>query len=109
MNSYQNLILNCSVTDESGNTIFCWNETDKGNLLSAFFYGYIVLQILGGTFAEKFGSKRVLGWTQLFCAILTLIAPVASKTNYWFLFTLRVLQGLAAGVTYPSLPPLIMR
>ena len=99
----------CSIEDESGNVVFCWNETDKGNLLSAFFYGYIVFQILGGTLSEKFGSKIILGFTQLFCAILTLVVPVASKASLWFLFALRVLQGLAAGVTYPSLPPLIMR
>ena len=77
--------------------------------MSAFFYGYIVLQILGGTLAEKIGSKTVLGSTQLLCAIITLTIPVASKVSLWLIFTLRVLQGLAAGVTYPSLPPMITR
>ena len=45
----------------------------------------------------------------MFCAILTLFIPVASKGDMWFLFAIRVFQGLAAGVTYPCLPPMIMR
>ena len=106
---YAFIFLYLSVTDDSGNIVFCWDEHDKGLLLSAFFYGYIVLQILGGTLAEKIGTKTVLGSTQLICALITLVIPVASKVSLWLVFALRVLQGLAAGVTYPSLPPLIMR
>ena len=98
-----------SVIDSSGTEILCWSENDQGLLLSAYFYGYIIFQIFGGTLAEKIGTKIVLGSTTLFGAIITLIIPVASKQNLWIVFALRILQGLAAGVTYPSLPPMVMR
>ena len=77
--------------------------------MSGYFYGYIALQVFGGSLAEKFGTKIVLGWTTIFCAILTLLMPIASKKDIWIVFTMRVFQGLAAGVTYPCLPPMIMR
>ena len=101
--------LHHSVIDGSGTEILCWSENDQGLLLSAYFYGYIIFQIFGGTLAEKIGTKIVLGSTTLFGAIITLIIPVASKQNLWIVFALRILQGLAAGVTYPSLPPMVMR
>ena len=107
--SHNNNFKLLSVTDDSGNVIFCWSEDDKGWLLSGYFYGYIVLQVFGGSLAEKFGTKIVLGGTTLLCAILTLLIPIAAKENIWIVFTMRVFQGLAAGVTYPCLPPMIMR
>ena len=98
-----------SVTNEGGDVIFCWSESDQGLLLSAYFYGYIVFQVFGGSLAEKAGTKIVLGGTTLFCALLTLLLPIASKQSIWIVFILRIFQGLAAGVTYPCLPPMIMR
>lgn len=98
-----------SVTDESGNIVFCWTEKDKSNLLSAYFYGYIILQIFGGSLAEKFGTKLVLGLSALVCSILSLLLPIASKESLWISFGMRICQGLVAGVTFPSLPPMIMK
>ena len=98
-----------SVTDASGNIVFCWNEKDKSNLLSAYFYGYIILQIFGGSLAEKFGTKIVLGLSGLVCSVLSLLLPIASKESLWISFAMRICQGLVAGVTFPSLPPMIMR
>ena len=97
------------MVDKDGHVVFCWNESDKGWLLAGYFYGYIVLQVVGGSLSEKYGTKIVLGATTMFIALLTLLIPVASKENLWIVFTLRVLQGLAAGVTYPCLPPMIMK
>ena len=59
--------------------------------------------------SEKYGTKIVLGVTTLFSAVLALLIPAGSKGNLWIVFAIRVLQGLAAGVTYPSLPPMITR
>ena len=104
-----NFIIIFSVTDDSGNIVFCWTEKDKSNLLSAYFYGYIILQIFGGTLAEKFGTKLVLGLSALVCSILSLLLPIGSKESLWISFGMRICQGLVAGVTFPSLPPMIMK
>ena len=95
--------------DKAGNVIFCWREAEKGWLLAGYFYGYIVLQVVGGSLAEKYGTKIVLGSTTLVCSVLTLFLPLTSKSGLWLTFATRVLQGLASGVTYPCLPPMITR
>ena len=95
--------------DKAGNVIFCWREAEKGWLLAGYFYGYIVLQVVGGSLAEKYGTKIVLGSSTFVCSVLTLFLPLTSKSGLWITFAIRVLQGLASGVTYPCLPPMITR
>lgn len=75
----------------------------------AFFYGYIVLQVSGGTLAERFGTRRVLGVALATTAILTLLTPLVAVWNIWALFGIRLLMGLAEGVTFPVLPPLAQK
>merc|ERR1719189_2272872 len=90
-----------SVQDEFGNIVFCWSEKEKGLLLGGYFYGYIALQIFGGSLAEKFGSKLVLGGATIVGSIISMLIPIASNQPIWLLFAMRVFQGLFAGVTFP--------
>ena len=92
-----------------GQTRFCWSDSQQGLLKSAFFWGYLVLQIHGGTLAEKYGTRKVLGIALLISAILTLLTPVIAKWNIWALFVSRILIGIAEAVTFPSLPPLLQK
>ena len=98
-----------SATDEAGNTIFCWSEKDKSYILSGYFYTYMVLQVFGGSLAEKFGTKIVLGTGTMICALSNFFIPLAAKQSLWGVFVIRLIQGLAGGVTYPCLAPMIMR
>jgi len=92
-----------------GRTRFCWSDTEKGWILGAFFYGYIIPMIPGGALSERIGSKMVLGISLLLTSILGMLTPEAARWGAWSLFALRVLQGLVSGVTYPSLPPIVKR
>ncbi len=69
-----------------------WSSARKGNVLSSFFYGYILTQIPGGWFATHYGAKKVFGYGVLMTAILTLFTPVVAD-NYSLLIALRVLEG----------------
>src|SRR4029078_4308541 len=40
---------------------FCCDPKREGTVLSAFFVGYLMTQILGGRLADRFGGKVVLG------------------------------------------------
>lgn len=95
--------------ETNGNIVFCWTEWQKSWVKGAFFYGYILLQIPGGSLAEIFGSKIVLGLSVFITAILSLLIPEIAKFNWIMLVVIRILQGFAEGVCYPSLPPMIMR
>ena len=64
-------------------------------MMSAFFYGYMVLQIPGGWLAGKFGGKRVLGLGVLITALATVLMPTAARWDYRAVYVLRALMGLA--------------
>ena len=82
---------------------FDWSTEEQGLLLGAFFYGYVITQIPGGLFAEKFGGKWVFGLGVLLPAILTLLTPIAAYHSFTMVVVVRVLEGLANGATTPAL------
>ena len=47
-----------SANETGGHTRFCWTESEQGLLKSAFYFGYVLLQVHGGSLSEKFGTKR---------------------------------------------------
>ncbi len=57
--------------------------------------------------AEKYGTRYVFGVQNVIAAMLAILTPGAASLHLWVLIALRFLQGLAEGVTYPALPPLI--
>ncbi|XP_068085916.1 sialin [Anabrus simplex] len=88
---------------------FLWDEETQGLLLSCFFYGYTVGQVPGGLLAEKFGGKLVFGLGIFIPSILTVISPFSVWLAEELLFVVRVLIGLAAGVTFPAVQFLISK
>ncbi|XP_076437036.1 sialin-like [Babylonia areolata] len=88
---------------ESG---FDWDKTLQGNLLGAFFYGYLVFQLPGGMMAETFGAKAVVTAGMLPVAILTLVTPVLTEIHYIILFVIRVIVGMGQSVMYPAVTAL---
>ncbi|XP_059615197.1 vesicular glutamate transporter 1-like [Phlebotomus argentipes] len=101
------MIQKTNVTLEDGTVVeeqeFDWDSTTVGYILSSYFYGYITTQILGGLLASRFGPHLVFGIGIGSNAVLVLLIPVATKANVAFLITIRVLQGVIGGVTYPSI------
>ena len=66
-----------------------------GIILSAFFYGYLVLQIPGGWLALRIGAKRVLGYSILIASAIHTSLPILARYNCTLFVIARVLQGLA--------------
>lgn len=98
-----------SFLNEDGNRRFCWDTLLQGYLKSSFFLGYVLLQIPGGTLAEKYGTKKVLGLALFITSVLTLLTPMTANWNVWALIVMRIFMGIFEAVTYPSLPPLVQR
>ncbi|OWF47304.1 Sialin [Mizuhopecten yessoensis] len=90
-------------TKMSNQATYDWDEATQGLILSSFFYGYALTQIPGGFLAEKIGGKRLFGYGILITAILSLLTPVSAKVGTWAVVIVRVMMGLAEGVTIPAL------
>jgi len=82
-------------TDKSANVgEFEWDQFTRGMVLSAFSYGYLTTQILGGRLTELYGIKKVYGLCLLVCGILTALSPPVAKLGGVYAFmALRALQG----------------
>ncbi|XP_068903527.1 vesicular glutamate transporter 3-like [Tenebrio molitor] len=82
---------------------FDWDSKIQGYVLSSFFYGYITTQLFGGWLSAKIGGKKVFGAGVGVTALLTLITPWCAKTNVYLLLTVRIIEGVFEGVTYPCI------
>lgn len=71
-----------------------WNEETQGMVLSAFYYGYIVMHIPGGIMAQRFGGKFIVAYTILSTSVLTLLTPTMARLGPTHLMALRFIQGL---------------
>ncbi|XP_076041259.1 putative transporter slc-17.2 isoform X2 [Oratosquilla oratoria] len=82
---------------------FDWDERTKGLILSVFFYGYTLTQIVGGRAAELFGGTRVFGLSIAGSGFLSLLIPVSARVSHILLIIVRFLQGLIQGPSWPAM------
>ncbi|KAM9510570.1 LOW QUALITY PROTEIN: vesicular glutamate transporter 1-like, partial [Guaruba guarouba] len=81
---------------------FNWDPETVGLIHGSFFWGYIVTQIPGGFIAQRFAANRVFGAAIAATSLLNMLIPAAARTHVGCVVTVRVLQGLVEGVTYPA-------
>ncbi len=81
---------------------FGWSDTERGLVLSSFFAGYMVTQVLGGWLAQKWGGKVVLGFGVLWWSAFTILTPLSAVTSFPVLIATRIAMGLGEGVAFPS-------
>lgn len=88
---------------------FNWSSTEQGNVLGAFYIGYIVTHLPGGYLADKYGPKRVLGYGVLMAALCSILTPVTARTHIYLLTGLRFALGLIQGPIFPALSVFVAR
>ncbi|VFT07430.1 putative MFS transporter [Pseudomonas aeruginosa] len=72
----------------------------QGLILSSFFWAYALLQIPGGWLIDRYGPRRVIGWsTGLWGAFQTLAAFASGGLSLMFA---RVALGAAEAPLFPS-------
>lgn len=87
-----------------------WTKTDSGTILSSFFWGYTLTQVLGGYFSDKIGGQRVIflaaiGWSLItfWMPNILLAAPKSWNYSIPFIVTVRIINGALQGVHFPSM------
>lgn len=81
------------VEDEFKNR-FDWDEKTQGEILSSFYYGYILTHLPGGVLSQRFGGKHTMGLGILSTAIFTLMTPYVAYMGSRPLTILRFVEGL---------------
>lgn len=89
---------NKTIVDENGTVSyhqdFNWNSKEKGYVLSAFFYGYVATQLLGGVLATRFGGHLPFGVGLGVKSIMNLLVPVAANFSIYTLIAVKAIDGL---------------
>lgn len=80
-----------------------WNMQQQGMVLSSFFVGYVLLQVLGGRLADRYGGKAVLGIGVLLWSLFTMLTPPAAALGFTLLIITRIAMGMGEAVTFPSI------
>lgn len=88
---------------------FFWDQETQSYVLNAFFYGYIVTQIPGGWLSEVVDPGWIFVGGIGITSLLTLATAVVARASFAAFLVLRVLEGIAEGVTYPSMYALLAR
>jgi len=79
-----------------------WDLETRARVLSSFAAGYILLQLVGGRLADRFGGKIVLGVGVLLWSLFTILTPPAAHVGIGVLLLARVAMGMGEAVTFPS-------
>ena len=73
---------------------FGWTETDKGVVLSSFFVGYLLLMVVSGALANRYGGWLVLGVAVVWWSMWTILTPPAAMMSLTALVFARIALGL---------------
>jgi len=71
--------------------------------------GYLLTQVLGGVWADKFGGKKVLGFGVIWWSIATALTPLAAKLGLAPLLLVRACMGIGEGVAMPAMNNMLSR
>lgn len=101
--------VNISVASIAMQESLGWSESTKGIVMSAFFVGYVLTQILGGYLANRFGGKVIMVIAVVSWSFFTILTPYAATISISALITLRVLMGAGEASLSPAVINLFSR
>ena len=120
-----------SVSSELG-----WSKTEVGSILSSFFWGYALTQILGGYLSDRFGAEKIIlavgaGWALVgferkmqTAKLQSIVSTRSFQITFWFhqiivrlgtssslgpIILFRVVWGACQGAHFPAVASLCSR
>ncbi|XP_026942567.1 voltage-gated purine nucleotide uniporter SLC17A9 isoform X2 [Sagmatias obliquidens] len=89
---------------------FGWNKKEAGVVLSSFFWGYCLTQVVGGHLGDRIGGEKVILLSASAWGLITAATPLLSRlssAHLAFMTFSRILTGLLQGVYFPALTSLL--
>ncbi|CAD5112256.1 DgyrCDS1487 [Dimorphilus gyrociliatus] len=88
---------------------FGWSKTQTGIILSSFFWGYTLTQVLGGYLSDRINGEKVIFLAGVGWSALTFITPniahlfSSSSLIFFCIIVSRIVIGCLEGVHFPAL------
>eukprot|EP00601_Ochromonadales_sp_CCMP2298_P008990 CAMPEP_0173197612 /NCGR_PEP_ID=MMETSP1141-20130122/16258_1 /TAXON_ID=483371 /ORGANISM="non described non described, Strain CCMP2298" /LENGTH=548 /DNA_ID=CAMNT_0014122373 /DNA_START=228 /DNA_END=1874 /DNA_ORIENTATION=+ len=79
-----------------------WSESEKGLVLSSFYWGYTLGQIPASIYTQSHGAKWLFGWSVAIPSFLTLLVPMACRHSLTTALIIRVSIGFFESATFPA-------
>ncbi|XP_031228858.1 solute carrier family 17 member 9 isoform X3 [Mastomys coucha] len=89
---------------------FGWNKKEAGIVLSSFFWGYCLTQVVGGHLGDRIGGEKVILLSASAWGFITVTTPLLAHLgsgHLAFMTFSRILTGLLQGVYFPALTSLL--
>jgi len=86
-----------------------YDPAARGLILSAFFWGYLWPQMLGGWIADRLGGKRVLAAGVALWSLATFFTPPAAGVSFGLLLLMRAVLGAGEALNFPAVHSLVAR
>ncbi|XP_063140310.1 voltage-gated purine nucleotide uniporter SLC17A9 isoform X5 [Rattus norvegicus] len=89
---------------------FGWNKKEAGIVLSSFFWGYCLTQVVGGHLGDRIGGEKVILLSASAWGFITVTTPLLAHLgsgHLAFVTFSRILTGLLQGVYFPALTSLL--
>jgi len=90
-------------------SIFHWDSVFSGLVLSSFWAGYGVTQVIGGRLADKIGGEKILLIALIGWSLCTGFTPMAADMGNTPLLLIRVLLGAFEGMAFPAIHSMIQK
>ena len=83
-----------------------FDDVAMGYVFSAFSWAYVLAQLPGGWLLDRYGSRRIYGWSIVLWSLFTLlqggVGLLPTTVALVALFALRFLLGLAEAPSFPA-------
>lgn len=90
-----------------------WSKPESGIILSSFFWGYTLTQVISGYISDRIGGQKVLWISALGWSVTTFFMPEiiqsfsTDQTSVLLIAVVRMINGAFQGMHFPSMISLI--
>jgi ACS family sodium-dependent inorganic phosphate cotransporter len=88
---------------------FHWDSFFSGVVLSAFWGGYALTQVLGGKLADRFGGEKLIIIAMILWSVCTALTPTAAAMGAVQVVVTRILLGAGEGLALPAIHSMIQK
>lgn len=84
-----------------------WDKQTCGLVLSSFYWGYFLTQVLGGWMSDRYGGEHILCLAGIVWSLVDVATPYIAYASTLLVIVARFVVGLSQGVHYPALLSLL--